>query len=114
MKDGDRFYWTKQREKALLKLGKKATIPGSKHKDWVTARQLCPKESELLKDRTTEQLRKIYTRILKSSQGLCVKNGCELTTVDGHRYCVKHRKENAARSLIFWNKIGNAKRKAKE
>lgn len=112
MRPGDRKYWTKQRERALLKLGKKATIPGSKVKDWETARELCPKESEILKDRTNDQLRKIYARIVKSSQGLCVKEGCELTTLDGHRYCEVHRREQAEKSLKYWNKKGKAKREA--
>jgi len=109
MKAGDRIYWTKQREKALLKLGKKADR-GMKHLDWQYAIDNCPKEAEILKDRTIEQLRSIYSRILKSSQGICVKAGCDLATLDGHRYCEKHRKENAERSLKYWNKIGKAKR----
>lgn len=109
MKAGDRIYWTKQREKALLKLGKKATT-NSKHKDWKTARELCPKESEILKDRTIEQLRKTYSRILKSSQGLCAYGKCDFVTVNGHRYCEKHRKEQAKKSLDNWNSKGKMKR----
>jgi len=110
MKAGERVYWTKQREKALLKLGRKADR-GMKNLDWQYARDNCPKESELLKDRSNEQLRKIYSRIVKSSQGLCVYARCTLATIDGHRYCEKHRKEQAEKSLLYWNKKGKEKRK---
>ena len=111
MKARDRIYWTKQREKALLKLGKKADR-GMKIKDWQYAIDMCPKEAEILKDRSIEQLRKIYSRIVKSSQGLCIKEGCDLATLDGHRYCDKHRREQAERSLKYWNKKGKLKREA--
>lgn len=113
MKPGDRKYWTKQREKALLKLGRKAET-GMKIKDWQYARDCCPKESELLKDRTNEQLRKIYSRIVKSSQGICIKEGCDLATDDGNRYCEVHRREQADKSLEYWNKTGKAKREKKK
>jgi len=29
----------------------------------------------------------------------------------GHRYCGKHRKENAEKSLEYWNEKGKEKRK---
>ena len=110
MKAGDRIYWTKQREKALLKLGKKADR-GAKHLDWQYAADMCPKEAEILKDRSIEQLRKIYSRIVKSSQGLCVNAGCDLATLDGNRYCEKHRREQAERSLKYWDEKGKEKRR---
>jgi len=113
MKAGDRIYWTKQREKALLKLGKKADR-GAKHLDWQYAVDMCPKEAEILKDRSIEQIRKIYSRIVKSSQGLCAWGKCKNITSGGNRYCGKHRKEQAERSLEYWNKKGKAQRKEKK
>jgi hypothetical protein len=100
MKAGDRIYWTKEKEKALIKLGKKAD-KGLKNKDWAYARECLPKESETLKDKTNEQLRKTYSRIVKSSQGLCAYASCKDTTEDKHRYCKKHRKMYSLKSQIY-------------
>ena len=109
MKSGSRTSWTKEREKALLKLGRKADV-NKKVKDWQHARECCPRESEILKDFTNTQLRKTYTRILKASQGLCVQEYCRNKTDGKNRYCEECRKKNAERALTWWNKKGRVKR----
>lgn len=100
MKPGERGYWTPAREKALLKLGEKAQREG-KYRDWEYARERLPKQSEILKDRTNEQLRKTYSIIVKSSQGLCVYAKCKLPALEGQRYCGKHRKLQAQKAKKY-------------
>ncbi len=92
MKEGERAYWTPAREKALLKLGKKAeSCSNGVYKDWSLARELLPKVSQLLEERTNEQLRKTYSRIVKSSQGICAYGSCSNVLSSKHRYCEEHR-----------------------
>lgn len=94
-----RPYWNKERELALLKLGKAATTNNG-HKDWEQASELYPKERKLLKEKTNSQLSKTYLRVLKSHDGICMRARCNKPAADGGRYCSFHRKtqsENARR-----------------
>lgn len=111
MKSGSRTSWTKEREKALLKLGKVARKIGyATKKDWQSAWDVCPKEREILKDYTIEQLRKMYTRVLKASKGLCIQEHCQSKTDGKKRYCEVCAKKNAKRALTYWNEKGKVKR----
>jgi len=107
MKAGEKKYWTPEREKAILKLGKKAAACSkSTYKDWQLARESLPKESTILKDRTNEQLRKIYSRIVKSSQGICTYGSCKKPALKNHLYCEGHRVYMAEKALKHFNNGG--------
>lgn len=95
-----RTYWTKEREQALLKLGEAADT-GYEHKDWDHASAVCPKERKLLKDKTNSQLSKTYIRVLKSTNGICMRSKCNNAVADGGRYCVTHRKIHSENARKF-------------
>jgi hypothetical protein len=108
MKSGSRPIWTPTKERALIKVGEKADI-GLKKRDWEYGLHKCPRESKILEEFSTEQLRKTYYRIVKSREGICF-GSCNNKTDGKNRYCESCRKKNAERALKNWNKTGKFKR----
>jgi len=94
---GERRYWTREKETALIKIGTAARTKGE-YLNWELGCSKEPAARELLKDKTYSQLSKAYTRVIKSRNNKCQRYKCNSPVKDGGRMCELHRKEACSRA----------------
>lgn len=107
MKIGSRPVWTEEMEEALIRLGERAEelgFPSKKY--WGKALEEMEEEAEIFKDMKVDNLRKTYSRIIRSRGGICYSSKCKNKTDGANRYCDACRKIQAARALERYRRVG--------